>query len=134
MEWVNRIRLEVPFHDVDSLEVVWHGHYFKYFEQARTALMRKLDYDTPQMKDSGYAWPVVETNCRYRHALVLGQVFEVKAKIVGFESRLEIEYRLEDLEGRLLAQGFTAQAAVEQATNQLCLATPEVFRRQLGVL
>jgi len=25
------ITLRVPFHDVDSARVVWHGHYFKYF-------------------------------------------------------------------------------------------------------
>jgi len=30
------IRLEVPFHDVDALRIVWHGHYLKYLELART--------------------------------------------------------------------------------------------------
>ncbi|MDH3602364.1 MAG: hypothetical protein OEU26_22345, partial [Candidatus Tectomicrobia bacterium] len=25
---------EVPFHDVDMMGVVWHGHYYKYFELA----------------------------------------------------------------------------------------------------
>ena len=24
--------IEVPFHDVDTMHVVWHGHYLKYFE------------------------------------------------------------------------------------------------------
>ena len=24
--------IEVPFHDVDTMDVVWHGHYLKYFE------------------------------------------------------------------------------------------------------
>ena len=34
------IRMEVPFHDIDILGIVWHGHYNKYFELARTALYR----------------------------------------------------------------------------------------------
>ena len=25
----------MPFHDVDALHVVWHGHYYKYLELAR---------------------------------------------------------------------------------------------------
>ena len=29
------IELLVPFFDVDMMEVVWHGHYVKYFEEAR---------------------------------------------------------------------------------------------------
>jgi acyl-CoA thioester hydrolase len=51
---------EVPFHDVDVMEVVWHGYYVKYFELARCALLRRIDYDYPQMRASGYAWPVAE--------------------------------------------------------------------------
>ena len=26
--------VEVPFFDVDSMRIVWHGHYLKYFEIA----------------------------------------------------------------------------------------------------
>ena len=35
-----RVELEVPFHHVDALGVVWHGHYLEYLEPARTALLR----------------------------------------------------------------------------------------------
>ena len=34
------VDLEVPFHDVDVLQIVWHGHYYKYMELGRTALLR----------------------------------------------------------------------------------------------
>jgi acyl-CoA thioester hydrolase len=45
----------VPFFDVDTMNVVWHGHYVKYLEVARCALARQ---DRPQlhaMLESGYA-------------------------------------------------------------------------------
>ena len=29
----------VPFFDVDTMNVVWHGHYIKYLEVARCALL-----------------------------------------------------------------------------------------------
>ena len=36
------VELEVPFHDVDVMHVAWHGHYVKYFELARCALLRRF--------------------------------------------------------------------------------------------
>lgn len=33
------VEMTVPFHDVDMMEVAWHGHYVKYFELARCALL-----------------------------------------------------------------------------------------------
>ena len=53
------VDVEVPFHDVDAMQVAWHGHYVKYFELARCALLRRFDYDCPQMQTSGYLWPIV---------------------------------------------------------------------------
>jgi acyl-CoA thioester hydrolase len=32
-------RILVPFFDIDTMNVVWHGHYVKYLEVARCALL-----------------------------------------------------------------------------------------------
>ena len=53
--WQAEIEIEVPFHDLDPMDVVWHGNYVRYFERARHALLQTLDYDYPQMRDSNYA-------------------------------------------------------------------------------
>ncbi len=68
-----RVEIEVPFHDVDAMNVAWHGHYVKYFELARCALLRKFDYDYPQMHASGYAWPVVDCHLKYVRPARYGQ-------------------------------------------------------------
>ena len=44
-----QVELEIPFHDVDLQRVVWHGHYYKYFEMARTKLLRSLDLDAGEI-------------------------------------------------------------------------------------
>ena len=36
------VMIEVPFHDVDTMNVVWHGHYLKYFEIARCKLLDQI--------------------------------------------------------------------------------------------
>jgi len=37
-----QITCEVAFADVDLAQVVWHGHYLRYLENARWALMRLI--------------------------------------------------------------------------------------------
>ena len=41
------IPVEVPFFDVDSMDVVWHGHYVKYLELARCALLHATHQNLP---------------------------------------------------------------------------------------
>ena len=47
------VELEVPFHDIDGLGIVWHGNYFKYFELARTELCPR----SPRPGGSTPSWP-----------------------------------------------------------------------------
>ncbi len=39
----------MPFFDVDSMNVVWHGHYVKYLEVARCALLDQIGHNYNDM-------------------------------------------------------------------------------------
>ena len=41
------VQVKVPFHDIDIMEIAWHGHYVKYFEIARCELFEQLDPAKP---------------------------------------------------------------------------------------
>ncbi|TXG93236.1 MAG: acyl-CoA thioesterase [Rhodocyclaceae bacterium] len=126
------VEVEVPFHDVDVMEVVWHGHYVKYFEVARCALLRMFDYDYPQMKESGYAWPIVECQLKYVRPARFGQVVKVKATLAEFENRLRINYEVRDKSsGERLTKGLTTQVAVDVATGELQLVSPPIVEEKL---
>lgn len=129
------IDIQIPFHDVDMMEVVWHGHYAKYFEIARCALLDKIDYNYPQMRDSGYAWPVIDLRVRYAQPAVFGQVITVKAEIVEWENRLKIHYLITDKSSGLrLTKGYSVQVAVNMATREMCFVSPDVLFEKLGVV
>lgn len=128
------IDLEIPFHDVDMMEIVWHGHYAKYFEIARCALLDTIDYNYPQMRDSGYAWPVIDLRIRYVKPAIFRQIVTVRAEIVEWENRLKINYLITDKQsGARLTKGYSIQVAVDMATQQMCFASPEVLLEKLGV-
>ena len=77
-------RVEVLFHDVDAMNVCWHGHYLKYFESSRAALLRMIDYDYPAMLASGYLWPVVEAHLKYVRPAHYSQQLDVRATLLEF--------------------------------------------------
>lgn len=128
------VRINIPFHDVDLMEIVWHGHYAKYFEIARCALLDGISYNYAEMKESGYAWPIVELKTRFIKPARFGQDILVKARITEFELRLKIDYLIVDAEhGTRLTKGHTVQVAVDLARQELLLASPSILLEKLGV-
>ena len=118
----------VPFFDVDTMHVVWHGHYVKYLEVARCALLDKLGHNYTHMLDSGYAWPVIDLQLRYVRGAVFGQTINVRASLVEWENRLKVNYLITDLaSGERLTRASTVQVAVEMASREMQLASPKVF-------
>ncbi|HEY9034022.1 MAG TPA: acyl-CoA thioesterase [Pseudomonadales bacterium] len=132
--WQHSVEIEIPFHDVDVMGIAWHGHYAKYFEIARCALLDTIDYNYPQMKASGYAWPVIDMHIRYVQPLLFQQTVRVDCWIDEYEYRLKINYLVSDAaSGRRLTKGHTMQVAVNMKTEELCLASPAVLLEKLGV-
>ena len=105
------IELQPAFHDCDPMQVVWHGNYFKYFEVARCALLRRFDYDYPQMSASGYLFPIVDARVKYIRPLLFAQPLKVRARIVEWENRLKFDYEISDAAtGQVLTRAVTAWA------------------------
>jgi acyl-CoA thioester hydrolase len=115
----------VPFHDVDMMRLAWHGHYLKYFELARCALLDRIGYNYAQMLASGYAWPVIDVHVRYPGRAEYGQRLKVRATLVEWENRLRIEYLITDAEsGQRLTLGHTIQHAVNISSGEMQLESP----------
>ncbi len=127
------VDIEIPFHDVDMLNITWHGHYLKYFEIARCKLLNQIGYGYKDMAGSGYAWPIIEATLRYIHAAHFGQTVRVQATLKEWENRLKIDYQISDAAtGQRLTRGHTIQVAVNIQTRELCLASPAVLTDKLG--
>jgi len=122
------VEMLVPFFDVDSMDVVWHGHYVKYFEVARCALLERIGHNYQQMRDAGYAWPIIDVQLRYMRGARFNQRIVVRADLVEWENRLKINYLIRDAEtGERMTRGSTVQVAVEIASRAMLLASPRVF-------
>lgn len=119
------ISLTAQFYDLDPMQVVWHGNYPRYLEQARCALLDRIGYNYPEMEASGYLWPIVDMRVKYVRPIRFAQLIRISATLAEYENRLRIDYRItDDATGAVLTKATTTQLAVEAATLDLCLESP----------
>jgi len=122
------VDIKVPFYDVDSMRVVWHGHYVKYIEDARCELLDKLEYNYLAMEESGYIWPIVDMRLKYVASAKFPDTVRVFAHLIEYESRMKIEYEIYDLSsGKILNKAHTVQVAVNIETEEMMFESPKVF-------
>ncbi|WP_028773452.1 acyl-CoA thioesterase [Shewanella waksmanii] len=127
--------LTIPFHDVDSMGITWHGNYLRYFEIVRCQLLDMIDYGYRAMQDSGYGWPIVDVQIKYVQSSTFDQQVRIYAEMVEWENRIKINYQVRDAAtNKRLTKGYTIQAAVDMATQELCFVTPQVFRDKIAHL
>jgi acyl-CoA thioester hydrolase len=120
--------VKAQFYDLDPMQIVWHGNYVRFLEQARCALLDKIGFGYREMAETGYLWPVVDLRIKYVRPVRFGQEVRVTATMAEYEYRLKIDYRLADLTtGEVLTKAHTIQVAVDAATNELCFQSPAVL-------
>lgn len=129
-----KIELTVPFFDIDVLGIAWHGHYCKYLELARCALLEQIDYGYSVMRATGVVWPIVDLQLRYVKPARFEQLIWVEAELIEWEYRMKIKYRILDAKtGDVLAKATTLQAAVDSSSGEMLYASPAIFLQKLGV-
>ena len=103
-------RVRVAFADTDAMGVAWHGNYLRWFEQARTEMMRETALPYRRMVELGFHLPVIEALVRYRRPARYDDLLVVHAAAGEPRGvRLRIDYRIE-CEGELVAEGHTDHA------------------------
>ncbi|PKR53129.1 acyl-CoA thioesterase [Thalassospira marina] len=125
----------IQFYHLDPMNVVWHGNYVQFFEQARCALLDLIDYNYPQMDASGYVWPVVDMRVKYVRPCRFGQKIQITATLIEYENRLKISYLITDAQtGEKLTKGFTIQVAVEKASGEMLFRSPDFLIDKLETM
>jgi acyl-CoA thioester hydrolase len=128
------IRLKVPFYDVDPLNVVWHGHYLKYFEAARDALFEKCGIDlVAYHQKTGILFPIIRSSVKHIQPLVYKQEFLCTAIVRETKRKIVLDFEISlPTNSVVCARGFTEQVAVHTPTRRLELRIPEDIGRALG--
>lgn len=126
------VELEVPFHDVDALKIVWHGHYLKYLEIGRTAYVRSRGLDMADVMGLGYRMLVMEVALRYSFPLRYADRLRVTTWCHDKDHRINLGCEVFNLtHNRRSARGHCKLVTTDAAGN-LLYETPDAIRNLLG--
>jgi len=125
------IEQDIRFSEVDSLGVVWHGHYIKYFEDGREAFGKRYNFRYLDVYEQGYVVPVVNVQCDYKRFLRYGDRIIVETTYTPCEpAKINFKYRLLNANTQeLIVTGSTTQVFLNKDTLALQLTNPEFFQQ-----
>ena len=110
---------------------MWHGHYYKYMEWARTALLRARELEVHQIVELGYRMFVMESKCRYHSPLRYADQARVTAQLRDVENRINVSYELFNVTTeRRAARGHTLLVTTD-AEGNLLMETPDAILARL---
>lgn len=125
------VQCKPSFEDLDIMQVVWHGRYWHFIEQARNALFEHIGYGYGEMIASGYQWPIVKAEIKYIQPITLNQPFQVTAQLLEYENRVKLRFVFQAQDGKVLAKAESVQVAVAIGDTTLQFVTPDCFQQRL---
>jgi acyl-CoA thioester hydrolase len=115
----------VRFEEVDALNVMWHGRYPSYFEDARVAFGNTYAFSYLDLYDAGYIIPVKQIAIDYIAPLRFGQRCSITCSLHWTNAaRLNFSYTINDTSGAVLTSGYTVQLFLT-LNLELCMFKPD---------
>ena len=119
---------DVRFSEVDSMNVVWHGSYMLYFEDAREEFGRQYQLDYMRMSDEGYYAPLIDMEFHYRRPILYGMRPRIDIIYRYTEAaKIVFDYEIHNSEtDELMATGHSVQVFMDK-DYQLVWANPDFY-------
>ena len=84
---VNRTTIRVRFSEVDSMRIVWHGEYIRYFEDGRESSGRQFSgLGYMEMHEAGYFVPMVHVEVDFKSPLAVGDTVIIETRYINSEA------------------------------------------------
>ena len=122
--------IDIRFSEVDAMNVVWHGSYPLYFEDAREDFGKKYDLGYMSFFDNGYFAPIVELSFQYKKPIKYGMRPRVDIIYRPTEAaKIIFDYEIHDTSDEsLIATGHSVQVFMD--TNyQLVWENPVFYEK-----
>lgn len=122
------IERRVAFNEVDPMGVVWHGRYATFFEQGAADLGRKCSLSYADFMGAQILAPIVTFHVDYYEPLYLDDTFTIETRMIWDDAaKLNTEHTLKRDDGTITTSAHTVQLLIDAATNEVCLAPPDVL-------
>jgi len=122
-------QLKVRFHEVDSYQVVWHGHYVSWFEVGRNEFAARFGLDPEQLKEIGLMAPVVDLACKFKLPARYGDEVVIRTTMQRCETAKLIFHYTVVCDKEVLAEGSTTHILTDLKGTMLYQIPAEAKKR-----
>ncbi|MDR3188739.1 MAG: acyl-CoA thioesterase [Prevotellaceae bacterium] len=131
--------ITVRFSEVDSMNIVWHGSYALYFEDAREAFGAKFGLGYLDIFGKGYYAPLVDLRFAFKKPLVYGKKARVDVAFRNTEAaKIIFDYEIFDAadSGSPVATGSSVQVFLDREYRLMWTNPPfyEEWKQKWGLL
>lgn len=111
------LRFKIRFSEIDAMNVVWHGVYAKYMEDAREHFGKVFGLSYELIRDNGYFAPIVEMSIHYKKPLFYGMEPEINISYQPTEAaKIIFDYEIRDgNDDSLVATARTVQVFMDRS-------------------
>ena len=112
------IKRKVRFDELDPLNVMWHGNYASFFEDARVEMGMKYGIGYTEFANSGVIIPIKRFFIDYIAPLEFNKEYTIKAILHWNDApRLDFEYEIYSSNGHLATRAYTIQMMTDKEKN-----------------
>ena len=128
MMLTDRKEISVRFCEVDSMKIVWHGNYLKYFEDGRESFGLRYNLGYLEIYSHNVIIPIVKVNCDFKRPLVYGDDLIVETRYIPTEAaKIVFEYIVNrKKDGEIMATGSSTQVFLTP-DGELLLTSPAFY-------
>jgi acyl-CoA thioester hydrolase len=122
------VPLKIRFSEVDSMNIVWHGSYVMYFEDAREAFGKKYGLAYLDIFGNGFYAPLVDLSFKYKSPITYDMKPEITITYKPVDAaKIVFDYEITNPEnGDVLATGHSVQVFMD-LNYQLVWANPDFY-------
>jgi acyl-CoA thioester hydrolase len=125
------VERRIRFQEVDTLGIVWHGHYPSYFEDARVALGNHYGVGYLDFHRENVITPIKQLWTDYIAPLHFGESCTITAILHWtVAARINFEFEIRNQTGILATTGYTVQLFLDTAGNILTYP-PDFYQKFL---
>lgn len=115
----NETYFPVRYYETDQMAIVHHSNYIRYFECARTAMLKECGYPMEQIEADGIVMPVISVSCKYKHPAKMGDMLKCVCMIDKVPlAKLPVRQEIYNQDGVLCAEGTVTIGFLNKKTNR----------------
>ena len=127
-----KTNLRVHFYDTDTMGVVHHSNYIRWFETGRVEFLRTLGIELNEMMDDGILFPIVEIQAKYLHSAKFDDELEIETTATALTKvKMEFNYKIRKVgDEKILVEGFSRNVFTDLKSGKI-IRLPEKYLAKL---